>query len=425
MLPLKNLYSSSFRVSSPIRTFNRWSQLKISSSFDQTNNFSKNFKTWGAVATASLLAASSFHSTQCYAASPKIQTERLCVLYDAGESNALIPLLLKWEKEGKDFRVLVTATAETIVKPESFLGKRLTLKDLGIEENIDNQTPRTQLLSEVSIKRLEDIQPELVLVGTASKIQEQFLKQFSNAATVAFVDNFYYDTNNETFQTVKKVQANARDVFCPSQEVINILNENEEHRSLTHKPTYHVVGKPSLEVWEKEISQVNSNEVMTKLGLSKSKGPIVTFIGGYGYGYDLVNPIIDEFAEKLKQAGYQIIIQPHPKIAHQIVKTTEALAVSDYVVGYNSSVVLDASICGKKTVFFIPKERPYQHFAITKGYLAKVENYEELLAYLKQKNETQDVRQILNVPVNSTQLISEKIDKLVSANKKTSNPSNR
>lgn len=347
--------------------------------------------------------------TGWYPQTTPLFVDHLVVLYDAGETTSLTPVLTRWEKEGKDFRVLVMGTAETLVKPEMFGEKRVTLKDLGIDEIVNTETKRTKGLSATALDKIKkSIQPRKLIVGTASKIQEQIILGYPEAITVAFLDNFNYDPNSEFYQTVYKVQAVAKHVFCPSQNVMDMFEKNT---LVSKKPVYHIVGKPSFEVWKKEVKEANKETVKKILELTKKNAPIVTFIGGYGPGYEIVNPLFQSCEEKLEEDGFQPIIIRHPKIAPQKVKITEALAISDYVVGYNSSVVFEAALIGKNAVFLIPPGAPYQHFAIDQRMMTQVTSYEELKDYI-QKRKKPNMWYALNIPKNSLDLISTLIDQL-------------
>lgn len=180
-----------------------------------------------------------------------LKTKLFCVLYDAGETNALLPVLKRLETEGKDFRVLVMATAETIIKPDQFPGKRLTLKDVCVNTLIDTKTPRQTPLSKEEMEEINKrINPNVVLVGTASKIQEQVLQHFPCAVRAAFVDNFDYDKTHESFATVQGVKNAAQHVFVPSTHTMKKLGNAQEKNALP--PLYYIVGKPTLETWNEE-----------------------------------------------------------------------------------------------------------------------------------------------------------------------------
>lgn len=323
----------------------------------------------------------------------------VCAFYDAGETNALVPVLKCWEKEGKEFYVLVAGTAETIITEDMFPGKRITLVDLGCEAKIDKETPRTFEISEFDLKKCEVLHPEKLLVGVASRMQAQFLELFSFAETFAYVDNFDYDRAQETYQTVYKTQALAKHVLCPSQHTVGIFQPSEH--------TYHVVGKPTLEVWQKQIAEVDPIAVLKKLGFDDQR-PVVTFIGGYGPGYELMNPLFEETAKLLEENGFQVIIQPHPKTGiPKKVETHEALAVSRYVVGYNSSMILDAAAIDINALFFIPDDvrTPFTHFTIPKELIYRVKDAHGLLDYIRQGKTPKNVREEIAIPFNSVERI--------------------
>lgn len=115
------------------------------------------------------------------------------------------------------------------------------------------------------------------------------------------------------------------------------------------------------------------------MGFDNTQGPVVTFVGGYGQGYETTNPFFDETVAFLRENGDQVLIQPHPKVAPQLVKTTEALAVSEYVIAFNSSVIYDAAVVGKKGIYFYPDRLTIDHFAIQEGYLLKANSKIQLL----------------------------------------------
>lgn len=359
----------------------------------------------GAIALTSASLSAGAHQTDSIPI-PLYKTKLLCVLYDAGETGALVPVLKKLEKDGKDFRVLVMGTAETLVKPGMFGDKRLTLKDLTIETVVDTATARTTALSKEMMGKFQTIDPQVVLVGTASRIQQQVLETFPASTTVAFVDNFDYDKKQESFATVNKVQAVAKHVLCPSKHTETLFAEPE---TVQPGKRYHVVGKPSLEVWEQEIRTANRKQILNTLNFNNTQ-PIVTFIGGYGPGYEVINPLFDQYTELLEKEGFQVIRQHHPKVAEQMgiklkVKTTEALAVSQSVIGYNSSVILDGALVEINSLFFIPEDKrtPFKHFAIDKGLIPRMTNYEELLTYVKKTTRTPpDISEQIGVPPNST-----------------------
>lgn len=340
--------------------------------------------------------------------------ERFFVLFDAGETNSMRPVFEQLEAEGKIFKFLVTGTAATLINDREFLGKRLELKDFDISEIIDQTTPRETKLSRAARDKLkEKINPAILIVGTASKLQQQMLRTFTQAEGVAFVDNAYYETKNISFKTVNKVQQAASKILCPTLRTINQLIEQDELPKCRTPRTYQVVGKPTVDAWAKKIEQVDQVSVLTKLGFSPDKGPIVTMIGGYGEGYDRINPFFDLCAAKLRQQGYQVVMQPHPKIAKPLVETVEALAISDYVVGFNSSVLFDSLLIGKKAIYMSPEGLSYNHFAVQCGYAPQVTDEEQLLQILQNPwPGKQNVKEELLIPQDSVKAILEVLEEI-------------
>lgn len=317
-----------------------------------------------------------------------------------------MPVLKKLETNGQDFLVLVMGTAETIIKPGMFGDRRITLKDLDVSTVVDTTTARTNSLSTEMMNKFQKIEPTVVLVGTASRIQQDVLEQFSTAVTVAFVDNMSYDPKQEAFKTAEGVQRMAQHVLCPSKNTVSLFLNNQE--CMKFHPTYHVVGKPSLEAWENEIRSVEPTTVLKTLNFTSDK-PIVTFIGGYGAGYEVIDPLFKQCMQSLTEQGIQVIFQPHPKMGSSKVKTTEALRISNLVVGYNSSVVLDAGILGIPSLYFIPNDprTTFKNEAIERGLISKVSSCEELIAYITKQHKGHNLREEMGIPSNSTEIITQ------------------
>lgn len=343
-----------------------------------------------------------------------VHEERFFVLFDAGETNSMRPVFEQLEAEGKRFKFLVTGTAATLIKDHEFSGKRLELKDFDISEIIDQTTPRETKLSQAARDKLKErIYPQILIVGTASKLQQQMLRIFPQAEGVAFVDNAYYETKNLSFKTVNKVQQAASKILCPTLRTLDQLVAQDELPKCRTPRTYQVVGKPTVDAWAKKIEQVDQTAVLTKLGFSQDKGPIVTMIGGYGEGYDRINPFFDRCAAKLRREGYQVIMQPHPKIATPLVETVEALAVSDYVVGFNSSVLFDSLLIGKKAIYMALEGLSYNHFAVQCGYAPQATDEEQLFQILQNPWRCrQNVKNELLIPQDSVKAILEVLDEI-------------
>ena len=312
-----------------------------------------------------------------------IATERLYVMYDTGETVPFLSLMVQNIRDEKDFRFIAVGSAVNSLKAENcnndgtllerVLEKRISLKDLGVKDNIDpKEWRRENEMSEEGIHAIRDrIAPSSVIVGTASRVQEQFLRLFPEAAKLCFVDNPDYDTKAPTFETVRRVQQCADVVMCPLKYTEGLFTKEDGS-----KREYKVVGSPTWESWirREEEARGRREEILKKLGLS-SDTPIVAFMDAYDSNPDvdntytaIISPLFKKLAAALQGRGFQAVIQPHPKVAQQIVPTPDLLSVCSYVVGYNSSTVFSGCLLGKKGLYLIPKGKTFTHFSIDKGY---------------------------------------------------------
>lgn len=391
---------------------------------------------------------------------PQVKTDHLFVLFDVGETTALLPVMQEMERLGKDFRVLVMATAETRVTQDMFKAKRLTLADLGVTETINPSTPRTTKLSEESLRKIASkIETNSVIVGTAARIQRQiFKKSFPHAVSYACPDNFSYDPNHESYQTVKKVAAAAKMVLCPDADIVDLLQNDPYVKAKAHKyhSTYEVVGKASLDSWNAYIKQVLSSggiaplieekkkkiaegdpareKLEIEIGqlehldskireLTKERKRVVTLIGGYGPGYDVIDPLFQRLAESLKkELNCEVFYQLHPKVLGELalkfgkqagipyITTEQALALNKMtqgiVVGYNSSVPFEAALIGIDACYIIPDNAPpFKHRKVEKGMVPAVKTEQELFEYIKKNIQPGNLREKLQVPANTTEVI--------------------
>ena len=171
------------------------------------------------------------------AISAPIQTERLFVLYDTGETVNLLPVMADLTKQGKDFKFISVGSSVNSLKPasiggdtplfESLMSHRVTFENLEIPDQIDpTNWPRTKKLSkEGKLKIREGLAPKVVIVGVVSRVQKQFLKQFPQAQKIAFADNADYDTSEKNFQVVHKVCDVANQILCPTAHTSTQLSE--------------------------------------------------------------------------------------------------------------------------------------------------------------------------------------------------------
>ena len=328
---------------------------------------------------------------------PVYQTDRLYVMYDTGETVPFLAEMAHHIRNGKDFRFIAEGSAVNSLKVqncendpalfEKIMARRITFEELGIAEKIDaTEWPRERKITKDSKTKIQEhVFAKVVITGSASRMQKQIATHIKSAKSathingakkVVFVDNVDYKKSDLSFKTVEYVLKHADVVMCPCKYTCSLfVRQDGETRR------FEVVGSPTLETWNTQIQQAGLKKGEILAALKSSGKPIVAIMDAYDsnpkepvYG-EIVSPLFKELAAQLELKGYQVIIQPHPKVAKQIVPTPELLSVSEYVIGYNSQTVFFSAVLGKKAVYVIPKlpdDRTFSHFCIDKGYVPAI-----------------------------------------------------
>lgn len=321
------------------------------------------------------------------------KTEILYVMYDSGETVPFLAEMAHQLRQGKDFRFIAEGSSVNSLtlancenNPELYkqlMERRIDTKKVGLQETIDAiKWPREQKISKESKQNIKaNIQANVVLIGSASRFQKQVATHIENARKEAarklvFVDNFDYKKQVPSFKTVDYVQQNADVVMCPCSHTCSLFSTTEGN-----KRQFDVVGTPTLQTWIKQIEAAapKKKEILATLGFVEAKErPIVAFMDAYDSNptedstyAKTISPLFKELAKSLEEKGYQVVIQPHPKICPQKVTTPELLSVCDFVIGYNSSTVFNSLALGKKAIYLIPElgsDKTFSHFSIDKGY---------------------------------------------------------
>jgi hypothetical protein len=335
--------------------------------------------------------------------------EFLFVLFDAGETNALLPVIEKVQQEKREFRIWTAGTATELLrkKPE------LASKCQEIDYKIDKSWPREKPLDPERVSVLcHECASQKVITGVASEIQAQILQAYQGkAATFAYWDNFNPQGAGPYFTQAHKVQKLAEKLLVPSRDVASDFSEKKVL----------VVGQPTLEQWTRELALIDEAFLKEKY---KLKEEVITYIGGYGPEYEKAAKL---FVRCVKESGFsgQVIMQIHPKsdgaFEREICKgetflflplsTLEAVKLADAVVTYNSTVGFQALFAKKRVLFVIPEEDPFTNLAIEKGFAPKISAPKAFLSAFKTAATTGDIAAGMGVPENSAQLILDELTK--------------
>lgn len=262
----------------------------------------------------------------------------LFVLYDAGETKALLPVIQELGRCGTSCGILANTTA-----------KRL-LQD-------------TLCFTEHSAAICQTYSIRLVMTGLASQFQRKQAAFHKNRGipVVGYYDSFFFSPNaNHTINFKNLLTA----LIVPSKDIARLL-----------KPTFPnipvlALGQPTLESIPHVIRQSHPAALYATLHLDPGK-TICMFAGSYGPGYAEAFTRFCQGFKSLPDATHSqlnLLLSLHPKTdgtlensilsqhaLHHIVRTVpksittdRVLSITDIVLSYNSVMALQALFQGKQ-----------------------------------------------------------------------------
>ncbi|HNA62856.1 MAG TPA: hypothetical protein PKW79_07250 [Rhabdochlamydiaceae bacterium] len=335
--------------------------------------------------------------------------DTLFVLQDAGETNALIPVIEQSEQNHDNFAILVGGVAAEIIgKHPTLKHHTITYPQLQIDEKLDKAWKRDQKISEVSLFKIKNAFPAKKIVsGVAFEFQGQLL-ECSEVPTFAYWDNINFQGTDPYFQTAKKVAILADHLMVPSNS-FRVMYPNAA-----------VVGQPTFEAWKADLEQINPKAVRSKLPFS-TPSPIIVFVGGYGDEY---NQALSQFLDAAENfPTYTILLSVHPKFEGKVEKkelakrslphvhivdqisSMEAIALADTVVCHQSSVGVQAAFADKSVIYWIPEDQTYTNPLIEQKITPKASNSEDLKIALSSSKPEANLFTLLKVPMNSVFLL--------------------
>lgn len=349
--------------------------------------------------------------------SARQRCESLFILQDAGETQALLPVIEECEKKRESFLILTGGVAtEIVAKKPSLKKKTISFSQLGIQESVDKSWKREERLSYCSLAKIAAcLQTARVITGVAFELQGQLLATYQqeNTPTYAYWDNINPDGEDPYFSTAKKVAQIADHLMVPSTTFLEAY------------PHATVVGQPAMEAWKEELKQIDTTAVRSKIPFPTTDKTIV-FIGGYGKEYDEAIELFLSGADQL--LGYTIFIAPHPKTGgvveneklqnqtlphvHVIdpswgISSMEAAALADHLICHQSTMGIQASLAGKDVTYFVPPTQSYTNPLIEKGLVTKASTVDQQKQALEvvRSIENADLFQILQLPYNGKELL--------------------
>lgn len=340
-----------------------------------------------------------------------IKTDVLFYVQDAGETNALLPLMHKLAKEGTDFKVLAAGVAEEVLLkqklPENTV---LHFSDWDAIEKVDKAWEREKRFPSAEVEKIsQSIQPKIFISGVAFELQGQFLEAFKqrDIRTFAYWDNFSDTGGNAYFSNAHKVGRIAGALLLPSEQLSKAASFQNSEKI--------VVGQPTLDLWR----NLAPNLALKKsLQLSDEKKTLA-YVGGYGQEYEEAFKLFIHGLQKGDFKDFQILILPHPKtdgsFERELAKdvgrvitgtpTQEIVAISDILICHQSTVGMQALAIPKPVLFLMPKGQLYENFLISQGYVKRLGEDDNLESEVRKSISAPpvDIYKIMGIPENAVQ----------------------
>ena len=313
------------------------------------------------------------------------------VLFDAGETNALLPVMEELQKSHVEFKVWAFGTAWTIMKNHANCFDIHAV--LGISEKINQKAwERQRPLKDAIIDTIVSLfTPGIVITGTVSEIQKQLVIKYKaqGADVIAYYDSFA--PINPTDYTLPFLSL-ASKILVPSQIVADSIHLIDPAINID------IVGQPILEQWIEQNRTIDLQKIREKLHIDNKK-PFLVYISGYGQDYEEAFTMFSNAVQYVDH--FQIGISLHPKMNGTLerkileqhdcphvffipkeVDTNSAVAVSDLVVNWRSTVGVLAAFLGKPVVYLDVKGTPYHSLAIEKGWAEQIVDAGDFLKML-------------------------------------------
>lgn len=302
-------------------------------------------------------------------------SKTLFVLYDAGETYGLRPVINEYVKAKKPFKVLVMGTARTLFNQEPYI------LDITQDCGISVKVGRVEWKRNKSLK-IRDLQkvvkcytPDLLVTGTVSQVQYQLVKAFSklNIKSVGFIDAF---TAVQKKSIVRRFPRNTTYTVVPTQKVKDSIGKSEK---------IIVMGQPSFEQWAQRAKVIDKEKLKNHFTHNKN----ILFIGSYGKGYA---EVFKHFLSSVKHLPLNIGISVslHPKsdgiiekrliaklksrvvVLTKKIKTYEWSSISDLIICYRSTVCIQALALKKKVAYFELDSSDHSNFLIDSKIATKI-----------------------------------------------------
>lgn len=306
--------------------------------------------------------------------------EVLFVVYDAGETFGLLPVVAPLKKHGTQVtwvpltpwtRKILADENQACIEPPIDLNKMAHLQDRHWDADIRYWE-----------KKIRAATPHVVVFGMVSRIQEQLADTLRalNVTTRGFYDSFE-PTRRGTI--VLQISAKVDEVWVPNEQI----RENLISLGIAR---VRVVGQPSLENWLRLSQKTVSQEIYLRQGIGQHQ-KVIVFAGQYGDGYEKVvqSFLAQANKETLEDENLTVVVSPHPRTSGELERklidnlsndrlliavadltTAELATIASVVITWTSTVGVQAAFMGKPVIYYSLKSDGFRN-DLTENDIAK------------------------------------------------------
>lgn len=339
------------------------------------------------------------------------------VLRDAGETNAMMPVMQQLEKEGVGYDILAQGTARQLLAGNHHLTP--------LPEDIATLSQSNPGLAAVANQRLmQAAQAKVCVTGMVSEWQKQWAQFFKQAGSrvIGYYDSFNIDLN-PALNTANQFKGCLTDLVTTSRDTAaNLWQQGFQNIPITP------LGKPETPV------TTNSAALAQWLGINPQQ-PTLLFVGDYGPGY--AESLITFCQAVSHLHGLNILLALHPssdgrleqqilsqynpqgsiKLVPKTIETHQLLPLTHTVVAHASNLATEAALQGKPIIFVGPTASTTEFNPLKSYQLAPQVNDAYVLAVslqqaLQKPTEQAVAQQVwisqrLGIPQQATQNISQ------------------
>lgn len=310
------------------------------------------------------------------------------ICHDAGETDAMMPVMAALDNRGIDYRVLSFSTSQRLLAENPVLRQKTLF--LSQADTFTLRQPQVQLA----------LSAPTFMTGVMTPVQQRLGQWLKGAGkqVLGFYDAF---SVNPFPAAMQAIQASVSTLLCPSSLV--------QQQFQFVMPTV-LTGSPAV---TQSISSSSERALLHQQLQLDSRKPTLLFIGGwYTPQYQQAFHLFCRSVLALKQQGQQfnLLVSPHPqnnnpyfekellsqyglinqvKILPKEQRAKQLLPVTDVVVSHQSTFNTQALINGKPVINLGPKNSPSDYLPDENaGLVKRVHSIEQFEGTLRQAIQT-------------------------------------